>query len=96
VIRSPIHGGLAIFAAIPVARSESQLCEETLSNTPDQSQNDHLKTANLMRRWLGHDRRKVQQDYLVVPFPSIDQFAERTLQVIERFGVISRRSWLRR
>jgi hypothetical protein len=45
---------------------------------------------------LGRDRRKVQQDYLVVPFPSIDQFAERTLQVIERFGVISRRSWLRR
>jgi hypothetical protein len=38
----------------------------------------------------------VQQDYLVVSFPSIDQFAERTLQVIERFGVISRRSWLRR
>jgi hypothetical protein len=38
----------------------------------------------------------VQQDYLVVPFPSIDQFAERTLQVIERFGVVSRRSWLRR
>jgi hypothetical protein len=45
---------------------------------------------------VGHDRRKVQQDYLGVPFPSIDQFAERTPQVIERFGVISRRSWLRR
>jgi hypothetical protein len=32
-------GSLAMFAAIREARSDSQLCE-TLSNTPDQSQND--------------------------------------------------------
>jgi hypothetical protein len=58
------------------------------------SQSQELPNAGLLP--LGHDRRKVQQDYLVVPFPSIDQSAERTPQVIERFGVISQPSWLRR
>jgi hypothetical protein len=46
-----------MFAAIRVARSDSQLCEETLSSI--QSQNDHLKTANLMRRQICHARSEI-------------------------------------